>query len=63
MRYPLARGANSRIHPKLIGSDHLLLPDENLKVELAQGIYATNEERIPGQPKIREEICEAVLQY
>jgi hypothetical protein len=61
MRYLFVRKANSRSHPRLVGPDDLLPRDESLYVELAQGIYASNEEKIPGQPKIREGICGAVL--
>jgi hypothetical protein len=60
-RYLLVRKATSRNHPNLIGLDHQLQLDDNLYFKLAQGIYASNEEKILAQPKIQEGICEVVF--
>ena len=61
MRYPLERRENTRGHPHLIAAESHLPPDENIYIKLRQGIYATNKPKIPKQPKIREEVCGAVL--
>jgi hypothetical protein len=61
LRLPLKRRQNARSHPRLKGPESLLPPDENIYIELGQGIYATNEPKIPKSPKIREGVCGAVL--
>ena len=57
----MKRRQNARSHPRLKGPENLLPPDENIYIELRQGIYATNEPKIPKLPKIREGVCGAVL--
>jgi hypothetical protein len=61
VRFPLKRRENARSHPHRIGPESHLPPDENIYIELRQGIYATNEPKILKQPKIREGVCGAVL--
>jgi hypothetical protein len=60
-RLPLERRQNARSHPHLMAPESHLPPDENIYIQLRQGIYATNELKIPKQPKIREGVCGAVL--
>lgn len=57
----MKRRQNARSHPHLVGPESDLPPDENIYIELRQGIYATNEPKIPTQPKVREGACGAVL--
>jgi hypothetical protein len=61
VRFPLARKENARGHPKLVGPEDMLPLDECIYIELRQGVYASNEEKIPGRPKVRAGICGAVL--
>jgi len=61
VRSRLKRRKNARSHSHLQGPESLPPSDENIYVGLHQGIYATNEPKIPKQPKIREGVCGAVL--
>ncbi len=60
-RFRLECKANARRHPSLKGPEDLLPPDDNIYISLRQGIYASNENNIPGNPKIRAGVCGAAL--